>query len=868
MWLENTAEAASPGRSNKPRGHQEVKATRTFARNSQTRFPAISSAVPAPAPATLLPRTLDDTRLSDDDMEPEQGPSSPRLTGSQSMPSLRSASARHATEFASASSSTSGRRPVEFPSAASATGRRQVEFPSAVANGRHPIDFPSTVVVELRESDLAIPKSHARRRKRPPKRNSMRLSVLQKMSLGRKRQSMVDDLAQDGVDDMLAQGGEELDEETLAASKAFESRHRKLTQSASALLERCRTHEYAAGLTKKFEHAVTEVRRNRFFMDTKAEAGPVEIEQKGKRRVRKKWKLEDSHVWKGRGRGKYFWETADSMRRMFDLDWEVAKRSHNLDALIIKTKMGEQAGQRGAMVTKHDAMGIGEDEVTDVYDGLWAYHRAIYGCFEYFCARFSSEGPDWSSVDPFNLSFNAFHCFLRECGMSNKACPVRELETIWSAVTSIKRDGGDKFACARSISRQDFIEVLVRIAIIKYVRTGRMNDISNAVEQTCRDMTSKLPALATHNSNIFRSRFCYLKEVEAVLAAHMPTIRSVFDVYSNSNDDVSNVMSKGGVIDVSEWLLFVGHIGLFDASMISVFFAKLTFLWSRLRALDDWSQQSRVRLRSLSFQDFNEALVRLATLIPLPTDEDLNETGAKDAGELMSSLQFASPGEFAAFREERAQHHDWRLEHPRQKIWRCVHHLLTYIECVIISTTRQTDSATDAATRPTVERKDVSSFLKQRQSGAPLVLTNTMSAPSFRNVLMAARRRLIGALRSVALFQSLTDEQIETMHETMCDAVYEKGEVIFEQDEAGDCFFVLSEGGAEVTRFMDERARLETTLAVLGPGACFGERALLHDDVRFATVTALTRIKTRILRRDQLEAALGAPMQALIPDAY
>lgn len=48
-------------------------------------------------------------------------------------------------------------------------------------------------------------------------------------------------------------------------------------------------------------------------------------------------------------------------------------------------------------------------------------------------------------------------------------------------------------------------------------------------------------------------------------------------------------------------------------------------------------------LRHLSLGDFYEALVRIATLIALPTDEEIDEAGAQDAGDLLMGMQVLSP---------------------------------------------------------------------------------------------------------------------------------------------------------------------------------------------------------------------------------
>ena len=81
-------------------------------------------------------------------------------------------------------------------------------------------------------------------------------------------------------------------------------------------------------------------------------------------------------------------------------------------------------------------------------------------------------------------------------------------------------------------------------------------------------------------------------------------------------------------------------------------------------------------MRHLFFEDFLEAIVRLAGMVSLPTDEEIRTAGAADAGEFLISLEAADSAAYRHFVDTHRQ--DWRHE-PKQMIWRCVSHLLSYI---------------------------------------------------------------------------------------------------------------------------------------------------------------------------------------------
>jgi len=82
--------------------------------------------------------------------------------------------------------------------------------------------------------------------------------------------------------------------------------------------------------------------------------------------------------------------------------------------------------------------------------------------------------------------------------------------------------------------------------------------------------------------------------------------------------------------------------------------------------------------------------------------------------------------------------------------------------------------------------------------------------------------------------------------------LYEDGEVLIRQGEAGDCMYVIREGEVEVIVEQDGR---ETLLRVAGKGELLGEMAIFEKAPRSATVRArgqvraLTIDKKNFLRR-------------------
>lgn len=94
----------------------------------------------------------------------------------------------------------------------------------------------------------------------------------------------------------------------------------------------------------------------------------------------------------------------------------------------------------------------------------------------------------------------------------------------------------------------------------------------------------------------------------------------------------------------------------------------------------------------------------------------------------------------------------------------------------------------------------------------------------------------------------------ERFQETSCKA----GEVIIQQGEPADHYYLIRTGRAQVTRSASGSAPL--VLAELGPGDGFGEEALLTGESRNATVTLLSDGLLMRLSKQDFDALLKAPL--------
>jgi len=105
---------------------------------------------------------------------------------------------------------------------------------------------------------------------------------------------------------------------------------------------------------------------------------------------------------------------------------------------------------------------------------------------------------------------------------------------------------------------------------------------------------------------------------------------------------------------------------------------------------------------------------------------------------------------------------------------------------------------------------------------------------------MGAKRELADLLADVGLFSKCTARQRRTIARHAQIAELKAGVDLIKEGEPGDALFVILEGEAVVHHDGVELDRV-------GPGAYFGEMAILDGEPRSATVVAETDVKVAVI---------------------
>lgn len=124
-----------------------------------------------------------------------------------------------------------------------------------------------------------------------------------------------------------------------------------------------------------------------------------------------------------------------------------------------------------------------------------------------------------------------------------------------------------------------------------------------------------------------------------------------------------------------------------------------------------------------------------------------------------------------------------------------------------------------------------------------------------------AERDWMSCLLESSLFTQVPPANIQQLFVTFTTMGAEKGELIIEQGEIGDLFYVIERGTAEVVRRTNNG---EEVLAKLGPGDFFGEEALISDSPRNASVRMTNSGSLMYLEKDQFTKLLHEPVLQFI----
>ncbi len=123
-------------------------------------------------------------------------------------------------------------------------------------------------------------------------------------------------------------------------------------------------------------------------------------------------------------------------------------------------------------------------------------------------------------------------------------------------------------------------------------------------------------------------------------------------------------------------------------------------------------------------------------------------------------------------------------------------------------------------------------------------------------------RRRVALLHGAPVFTGLPRRLLGRLATRFFEKGYAPGELVFREGDPGRALFVVLEGAVAISRAVPDG---EQVVRTLGPGACFGEMALIDDFPRSATVRITAPSRLLILYKSDFDALIeGDPRIALV----
>jgi CRP-like cAMP-binding protein len=109
-------------------------------------------------------------------------------------------------------------------------------------------------------------------------------------------------------------------------------------------------------------------------------------------------------------------------------------------------------------------------------------------------------------------------------------------------------------------------------------------------------------------------------------------------------------------------------------------------------------------------------------------------------------------------------------------------------------------------------------------------------------------------LAQIDLFSGLPQGHLRRVVDIGLEEQYKGGATIFSENEPGDKFYLIVEGAVRISRIVPGMG--EEALAVLRPGAYFGEMSLIDEAPRSATAICHEKCRLFVVNRRDLEDLL------------
>lgn len=211
-----------------------------------------------------------------------------------------------------------------------------------------------------------------------------------------------------------------------------------------------------------------------------------------------------------------------------------------------------------------------------------------------------------------------------------------------------------------TLTRAELVQCLCRIAVARYILTPKTpktpkagkTSVADAVDELFKTLRLNASREVCQNSTQFRAQNCYTEETDSALRVHELALRLLFTKYckGDGKDEKARgqlqrqhtsahfVASSSKMLSPGAWICLCRDLNLIGYDL-SIEEARIIFMWSRMRVVDEDDPVNRQRIENLTFWGFLEAIVRVAQTKAMPTDDEVAATSYKDGGDFLLGLE-------------------------------------------------------------------------------------------------------------------------------------------------------------------------------------------------------------------------------------
>lgn len=167
-----------------------------------------------------------------------------------------------------------------------------------------------------------------------------------------------------------------------------------------------------------------------------------------------------------------------------------------------------------------------------------------------------------------------------------------------------------------------------------------------------------------------------------------------------------------------------------------------------------------------------------------------------------------------------------------------------------------------AKVEPTSSRVRARIYTALQRAGIPLAVPASSIQVEMDDEERSTRRRLtrrLGALRDVALFRTMTEEELGKLAAGLKPALYTADEVITRQGAVAHWLYILTKGAVEIRANIERGGSTHSKIiATVTAPSVFGEMGLMTGEARSADVVAVGDVECYRLDKNTFETVISA----------